>query len=76
MPFINCEINVIPVWFGNYSLVAGTAANQVLTFPITDAKRFAPVVTLSTKENAKQLKLNNSNLVLKEQLTGININLK
>ena len=59
MPFINSEINVIPAWFEKCSLVAGTAANRVLTFPITDAKLYAPVVTLSTQKNAKQLKLNN-----------------
>ena len=30
-------------------LVAGTAADQEPTFEITDAKRYVPVVTLSTQ---------------------------
>ena len=36
--------------------VAGTAANQVPTFTITDTKLSVPVVTLSTQDNAKLLK--------------------
>ena len=38
-------------WF----LVAGTVANQVTTFAITDTKLYVPVVTLSTHDNAKLL---------------------
>ena len=48
--------------------------NQATTFSITDTKLYVPVVTLSTKDNAKVLE--QLNLVLKEQLTGININQK
>ena len=48
--------------------------NQATTFSITDTKLYVPVVTLSTKDNAKVLE--QLNLVLKEQLTGININHK
>ena len=48
--------------------------NQATTFSITDTKLYVPVVTLSTQDNAKVLE--QLNLVLKEQLTGININHK
>ena len=37
-------------------LVAGTVANQVPTFTVTDTKLYVPVVTLSTKDNVKILK--------------------
>ena len=37
-------------------LVAGTAANQVPEFKITDTKLYVPVVTLSTQDNVKLLK--------------------
>ena len=36
-------------------LVAGTMANQVPTFTITDTKLYVPAVTLSTQDNAKLL---------------------
>ena len=36
--------------------MAGTAANQVPNFKITDTKRYVAVVTLSTQDNMKQLK--------------------
>ena len=47
---------------------------QVAIFTITDAKLYVPVVTLSTHDNAKLLEQLTSGL--KEQLNGININLK
>ena len=34
-------------------LVAGTVANQVLIFTITDTKCYLPVVTLLTQDNVK-----------------------
>ena len=48
--------------------------NQATTFSITDTKLYVPVLTLSTQDNAKVLE--QLNLVLKEQLTEININHK
>ena len=48
--------------------------NQATTFSITDTNLYVPVVTLSTQDNAKVLE--QLNLVLKEQLTGINMNQK
>ena len=44
MPLINCES-------------AGVIDNQVPTFTITDRKLYVPVVTLSTQDDAKLLKL-------------------
>ena len=58
MLLINFEINLLLTWSGNSFLVAGTAANQVLTFTITDTKLYVPVVTLSTQDNAKLLEHN------------------
>ena len=40
-------------WSANCFLVAGTMANQVPTFTITDTKLSVPVVTLSTQDNVK-----------------------
>ena len=36
-------------------LVAGTTAIQAPTFAIVDTKPYAPIVTLSTQDNAKLL---------------------
>ena len=49
-PLINCEINLMLSWsekcvLSNYAKAA--------TFAITDRKLYAPVVTLSTQDNAK-----------------------
>ena len=51
--------------------VAGTASDQNPTFQINDTKICVRAITLSTQEN-----INNQNLVLKEQLSGINVWLK
>ena len=48
--------------------------NRETSFAITDAKLYAPIVTLSTNNNVKLLDQLKS--VSKEQLTGININQK
>ena len=53
-----------------------TATNQVPEFKIADTKFYVPVVTLSTQDNVKLLKQLEQNLVLKEKLIRININLK
>ena len=55
MSLINCEINLVLTWSANWFLVAGTVVNQVSTFRITNRKRYVPVVTLSTQDNAKLL---------------------
>ena len=52
MPLINCEVNLILTWSSTCGITNSTGAE---TFEITDAKLYVPVVTLSTKENAKLL---------------------
>ena len=42
-------------WSGNCVIVSSNDANQIATFAITDTKLYVPVVTLSTKDNAKLL---------------------
>ena len=65
MPLINCEINLILTWCTGYVISSAVGATK---FKITDTKFYVPVVALSTQDN--------SNLVLKEQLIGTNINQK
>ena len=54
MPLINCEVNLILTRSAN-CVKSNVAANQATTFAITDTKRYVPVVTLSTEDNAKLL---------------------
>ena len=72
MPLINCEISLQLTWSKNCFLVAGTAGNQNPTFPVNDTKLYVPAATLSTQGDIKLLK-HLVNLVLKEQIIGINI---
>ena len=65
---INVDLNLSKNW-----VIVSNNANQATTFSITDTKN-VPAVTLLTQQNENGL--NNSNLVLKEQLTRININQK
>ena len=51
---INCEVELSLTWSENCEL-SNVAGNS--TFKITDAKRYVPVVTLSTEDNAKLSKL-------------------
>ena len=48
MPLINCEINLILSWPNRYFITDNPIASQEPIFTIPDAKRFVPVVTLST----------------------------
>ena len=84
MPFINCEINLILMWYANCVIVCTNVANQNSTFGITDTKLYVPVVTLSTQENAKllqQLKsrlkrvINWNKYLSKPELLAQNLNL-
>ena len=52
MLLINCEVNLILTWSSTCVITNSTGAG---TFEITDTKLYLPVVTLSTKENAKLL---------------------
>ena len=56
MPLINCKISLQLTCSKQIILAAGTTANQVPKFRITNAKIYVPVVTLSTQENIKLLK--------------------
>ena len=51
-PLINCEVNLILKWSSTCVITNSTSAGK---FEITDTKLYVPVVTLSTKENAKLL---------------------
>ena len=73
MSLINCEISFMLNCSEKSFLIAYTVENQVPTFTITYTKSYVPVVTLSTQDNVKLLE--QLKPVLKEQLTGININL-
>ena len=52
MLLINTEVNLILTWSSTCVITNSTSAG---TFEITDTKLYVPVVTLSTKENAKLL---------------------
>ena len=54
MSLINYEVNLILNWSANYVIVSTNAANQGATFPITEARLYVPVFTLSTQDNYYQ----------------------
>ena len=55
MPSANCEINLILTWSKRCFIIDNPIANQEPTFTITDMKLYVPIVTLSTRDNAKLL---------------------
>ena len=55
MPLINCDVNLVLTSSGNCVIVYTDVADQGATFTITETKRYVPVVTLSTQDNAKIL---------------------
>ena len=59
MSLVNCEINLIIVWSAN-CVIPNAAPRQAITFPLTDTKLSAAVVTLSTYDNAKLLQQSKS----------------
>ena len=65
MPLINCETSLDLTW--SKKCVISSAVGKT-EFAITYTKLYIPAVTLSAEDNVKLL-----NLVLKEQLIGINI---
>ena len=71
MLLITCEINLLLIRSADCVIHSATGATK---FAITDTKLHVPVVTLSIQDNAKTLKQLKS--LLREQLTGININQK
>ena len=52
MPLINCQLNLILTWCKGCVITNSAAARK---FAITETKLYVPVVTLSTKDNAKLL---------------------
>ena len=62
MPLFNSEIHFILTWSANFVIFSTAAANHGATFAITDAKRFASVVTLSVQNNVKLLYQSKSGL--------------
>ena len=52
VPLINIVINLILTWSENCVIYSATAKTK---FTITNTKRNAPIVTLSTQDNAKLL---------------------
>ena len=50
MPLINSEVNLIVIWSRDCVITNSTGAGK---FAITEKKRYVPVVTLSTQDNAK-----------------------
>ena len=70
MPLINCEVNLILTWSKDCVITNSEGEGKLA---ITETKIYVPVVTLSTQDNAKLLE--QLNQVLKEQLTGTNMNL-
>ena len=78
MLLINCKVELSIKWIENFVLTSAaiganadpTGADSV-TFKITDAKIYVPIVTLAAEDNAKLSKLLGDGL--KEQFVGINI---
>ena len=61
MPLINCKINLILTCSENCFMIDAPINNQVPAFTINDKKNYAPVVTLSTQDNANLLQQLKSN---------------
>ena len=55
MPLINCGVELILTWSANCVIISTNIANQSPTSTITEIYLYVPVVTLSTKDNAKLL---------------------
>ena len=55
MPLINCEVELILNWSANCVIISTNVANQVSKFTITETNLYAPVVNLSTQDNANLL---------------------
>ena len=56
MPLINCEVNLILLWFANCVIVSIAVANQGVVFAITDIKLYILAVTLYNVKLLDQLK--------------------
>ena len=56
MPLINCKIHLELNWSENCVLSSNNCDGGNVSFKITEAKLFVPIVTLSTKDNANLTK--------------------
>ena len=57
MPLVNCKIDLELTWHKDCMIAsANAAANQVVSFMITNTKLYVPFVTLSTKDNTNLTK--------------------
>ena len=57
MALVNCKIDLELTWHKDCMISsANAAANQVVSFMITDTKLYVPIVTLSTKDNTNLTK--------------------
>ena len=69
MPLTKCEINLNLFWSQDCVISSATGETKLA---VTNSGLNVPVVTLSTQDNVKLLK--ELDQILKEKLTGININ--
>ena len=60
IPLINFEINLILTWSNICFIIDNHIWGQEPTFTTTDTKLYVPVVTLTTKDNAKLLEQSKS----------------
>ena len=67
MLLINCEVELIFIWSAACVIIYTDVANLFPTFTITETNLYVPVLTLSTKDNAKLLLQLKELKVLKEQ---------
>ena len=57
LPLVNCKIDLELTWHKDCMISsANAAANQVVSFVITDTKLYVPIVTLSTRDNTNLTK--------------------
>ena len=52
MPFINCKVELILTWSEDCVIIYTDIANQVPAFTITETILYAPVVAISTQDDA------------------------
>ena len=55
IPLINYKIELILTWSRSCAIISTGNDNQIPTLTITETNLYAPVVTLSTQDNAKLL---------------------
>ena len=56
MPLVNCKVDLEITWIKDCVISSNNAADGNVSFKITDTKLYAPIVTLSTKDNTNLTK--------------------